>query len=297
MARYYHELPLYLRTRYFELPDEAMTDTPPLSQFQVEDLDDLITSPSTDDPDARPGYTLWHSSGHPYFVTQDGHYKVGVFGTVKRAVHGGCIRVTNPPREVSMSRVLASTFVPIPDGCLFPPARAHVVTSSPHHVPGYLHAKALSWTKARRSDGDTHQGRMLSPVQKPLEGEMWERHEGYDVHVSSHNRYRVCDSQDYIEFVPRPDAPKGSYYQLPTPQGMVPFHRIVAEAFMGPPPDDKPVVDHRDGNTLNNHPFNLRYASYSENAQNRGARRTNDVLDVEHDWHQAVCFPLPSPAD
>lgn len=40
-------------------------------------------------------------------------------------------------------------------------------------------------------------------------------------------------------------------------------HRLLAEAFI-PNPDDKPTVDHKDGNRLNNDLSNLRWATYSE---------------------------------
>lgn len=44
----------------------------------------------------------------------------------------------------------------------------------------------------------------------------------------------------------------------------VPIHRLVAEAFI-PNPENKPTVDHIDGDRENNSINNLRWATYSEN--------------------------------
>lgn len=44
----------------------------------------------------------------------------------------------------------------------------------------------------------------------------------------------------------------------------VTIHRLLAEAFI-PNPDNKPCVDHKDGNRTNNDLSNLRWASYSDN--------------------------------
>lgn len=43
----------------------------------------------------------------------------------------------------------------------------------------------------------------------------------------------------------------------------VPIHRLVAEAFIKNP-DNKPTVDHKDGNRQNNAISNLRWSTYSE---------------------------------
>lgn len=44
----------------------------------------------------------------------------------------------------------------------------------------------------------------------------------------------------------------------------VKVHKLVADAYLGPRPDGK-VVDHIDGNILNNAPENLRYVTHREN--------------------------------
>lgn len=70
---------------------------------------------------------------------------------------------------------------------------------------------------------------------------------------------------------------------------MVTVHRLVATAFLGPQPPDKPHVAHNDGDPANNRLGNLRYASKAENAQdkplhgtdNRGSKHPNSTLTDE----------------
>lgn len=56
-------------------------------------------------------------------------------------------------------------------------------------------------------------------------------------------------------------------------------HRLVAEAFIGPCPDGKSHVAHRDGNPVNNTPENLYWATPKENADDRA--RHNRYHDGE----------------
>lgn len=70
----------------------------------------------------------------------------------------------------------------------------------------------------------------------------------------------------------------------------VAVHRLVAEAFLGPPPPGRPHVAHRNGDKTDNRVSNLRWSSRSENesdkvghgVSNRGTRHYMSRL-TEHD--------------
>jgi hypothetical protein len=77
------------------------------------------------------------------------------------------------------------------------------------------------------------------------------------------------------------------------------FHRVVASAFLGPPPDSSTaVVNHRDGDRGNAHADNLEWCSASHNALHAirlGARqRTPDLVPADGAQTDPDIFPEPA---
>ena len=65
-------------------------------------------------------------------------------------------------------------------------------------------------------------------------------------------------------------------------------HRLVAAAFLGPPPDTNSQVNHLDGDSCNNHVDNLRYVTPSENIKHSWATNSARRARILHIWSTPV---------
>lgn len=92
------------------------------------------------------------------------------------------------------------------------------------------------------------------------------------VKIKRNNNYSINENgevrNDKTNYIKAPFKNKRSKYWVVdlyknNKSEKVPIHRLLAEAFI-PNPENKPTVDHADGNRENNSLDNLRWATYSE---------------------------------
>ena len=103
----------------------------------------------------------------------------------------------------------------------------------------------------------------------PTNREIWKRIDGYANYEVS-NFGRVCNAT--TERILKPNPIGGGYLAV----GLCkeggrkthPIHKLVAHEWLDNP-DGKRCVDHIDGDKINNHSNNLRWATHSENGMNR----------------------------
>lgn len=94
---------------------------------------------------------------------------------------------------------------------------------------------------------------------KDIEGEIWKRVEGSNYEISDRGRFRKIGNRRLIA-----GAIKDGYIRVRLNGKGVFVHRLVAQAFI-PKPEGKELVDHIDGNRVNNYFSNLRWVTAEEN--------------------------------
>lgn len=86
---------------------------------------------------------------------------------------------------------------------------------------------------------------------------------------------------NYVHRFLNPDITKHGYKQVTLYINGNPkrfkVHRLVALLWLGEAPKDKPTINHKDGNKLNNNYTNLEYATYYENNKHARDMKLNDI--------------------
>ena len=105
--------------------------------------------------------------------------------------------------------------------------------------------------------------------------------------ISSFGRVmRKKPRSDGSEFYPKITLDSNGYCQVALNKKRFQLHRLLAQAFI-PNPENKPEVDHIDGDRKNNSLSNLRWCTRAENNRNVGKRITNTSGYTGVSFHKA----------
>jgi hypothetical protein len=116
--------------------------------------------------------------------------------------------------------------------------------------------------------------------------EIWKPIDGYHYEVSSFGNVRNIDNHILVG-----QRRGGGLHITLCKHGNTEscaIHRLVAQAFI-PNPENKPFVDHRNGDTTNNYLENLRWATNQENQYNAKIPSTNTSGIKGVMWNKSKC--------
>lgn len=106
--------------------------------------------------------------------------------------------------------------------------------------------------------------------------EVWKRIEGQNYDVSNHGRIRNI----ITNHIRKPEIHDRKYLRIRLNKKHYKVHRLVGLYFISNP-EDKPEINHKDGNKLNNHVENLEWVTPKENTKHALDTGLIERLDTE----------------
>ena len=116
--------------------------------------------------------------------------------------------------------------------------------------------------------------------------EVWKEIKGYEMLYQVSNLGRVrsifkCRAHPIVPRILKPSVNRKGYEKVKIGGTLVSVHRLVAEAFINNP-ENKPQVNHKDGDKKNNRAENLEWATNSENQIHANANGLNENRKSAH---------------
>ena len=131
------------------------------------------------------------------------------------------------------------------------------------HIDGNIQNNNINNLQYLTEDKPKFNNFMINNEPLLLPGEIWRQFNNSNYYISNYGRIKSYTRRNPIILKQNTVSPNG-YKFLILNKKMYYIHRLVAMMFV-PNPENKPEVNHIDGNKLNNYSNNLEWVTHSEN--------------------------------